>query len=253
MALYAHPVTPITDVSAYFRTDPKTFSMTFVGKTLDVRIPAKFIQHGVLTIGDTVTTPGIMDMVFDETYQAGLNILASITIEPSDIGQVTIDGVDYVTLHLVTGDTFMTSYRVIQDPHIVYVLWDIFVTGGAKPYWINYAGMLRLFEHAKELTGSGIGVSRSVFESIIAHLSRDPDHISIQYRNTDRVKPMKFVALKSVSQATTGTIARMNGSYFRDEGMTSALLYKVDEPQPFENLLRGLSTAVDEPASDAIL
>ena len=240
MSPYAHPVQPIKDISPYFKKNEADFSMTFVGKTLELRIPYKFASHGVLTIGDDVTTPGIMDLIIDGTYQAALNIIASITIIPSDMGKMTYQGVEYLVLKLKEGDTFMTSYRVLQDQHLVYVLWTDLVTAGKVPYWIGYDDMLKLFAHVRELTGAGIGVSRSVYEGIIAHIARDRNNSSVQYRLTDMQKPMKLVALNSVSQAPTGTISRLNGSYFRDEGLSSALRYQVDQPQPFENLLRGL-------------
>jgi hypothetical protein len=199
----------------------------------------------VLVIGDTVTTPGVMDMIFDDHFHAGLNLLASITIEPSDMGSFSHEGIEYVTLFLKTGDKFMTSYRVIQDPNIVYVLWTEFVTNGGVPYWLDYDAFLKLFDRVRELTGAGIGVSRSVYEGIIAHIARDKDNFSLQYRLTDMSKPMKLVPLKSVSQAPTGTVARLNGSYFKDEGSTAALRWQVDQQQPFENLLRGLPTNVE--------
>lgn len=248
MSPYAKELKPLTDISPYFRKDEKTFSMVFIGETLELRIPRKFASHGVLTIGEQVTTPGIFDMIIDDTYHAGLNLLASITIEPTDMGDMTYKGLNYLVLKLKKGDVFMTSYRVLQDQGLVYVLWTEFITNGGLPYFLsNYDDLLKLFDHVRELTGAGIGVSRSVYEGIIAHISRDATKIATQYRLTDMTKPMKLVALKSVSDAPTSTIARLNGSYFRNEGLTSALRHQVDEQQPFENILRGLSSAVDQP------
>lgn len=251
MSPYVNPVTNIKDISKYFRKDDHNFSMVFIGETLELRIPKSFQKHGALIIGDNVTTIGVMDMIFDGTYQASLNILASITIEPTDISNMTYEGLDYLVLHLKHGDTFMTSYRVIQDPHIVYILWTEFITGGGLIYTFDYQSLLKLFEHVHELTGQGIGVSRSVYEGIIAHISRDSDNISKQYRLTSMEKPMKLIALKSVSQGPSGSLARLNGSYFRDEGLTAALNYQVDQQQPFENLLRGLDTIVEDRTEDS--
>ena len=248
MSPYIHPLTKITDIDQYFRKDPKNFSMTFIGESLEVRIPQRFQTYGLLSIGDSTTTLGVMDLIIDDKYHAGLNILASITIEQSDISQMTYKNIDYIVLKLKTNDVFMTSYRVIQDPGVVYALWTDMITSGNIYYWFwEYSDLLKLFENARELTGQGIGVSRSVFEGIIAHLARDNRQQSLQYRLTDMKRPMKFVALNSVSGAPTSTIARLNGSYFRNEGLTSALRYQVDQPQPFENILRGL---VDSPLEE---
>ena len=251
MSPYQDDLKSINNVDKYFKKTEDQ-QLIFTGDSLELRIPLKFQQYDALTIGDTVTTPALMDMIIDNKYHVGLNILASITIAHSDLGYMTYAGIEYLVLHLKQGDAFMTGYRVIQDPHIVYVLWSEFVTSGKVPYFLQYADMLRLFEHAREHTGSGIGVSRSVFEGIIAHLSRDKDKLSLQYRLTDMKKPFKMVALESVSRAPTSTIARLNGAYFRDEGVTSALRYQVDEQQPFENILRGIPVQRHDETTESI-
>lgn len=251
MGPYSHPVEKIKDISKYFKKNEKDFSITFIGESLELRIPLSFKKHGSIIIGDSVTTPGVLDMIFDDRYQVGLNILASITIEPTDVSQMTYKGVEYLVLKLTNGDKFMTSYRVIQDAHIVYVLWTEWITNGNIGYWLEYDDLLKLFSNARYLTGSGIGVSQSVYEGIIAHIARDKNNISLQYRLTDMKKPMRLVALNSVSHAPTGSIARINGAYFRDAGLTSALRYEVDQIQPFENLLRGLPPTVDGDVDNA--
>lgn len=252
MSPYSHPVQNIKDVSPYFRKN-KDFSLTFIGETLEIRIPKRFEQYDALTFnGDSVTTLGVLDMIFDGQYQAALNLLGSITIVPSDTSTMTYMGVDYVVLHLVTGDTFMTTTRIIQDSHVVYVLWSEFITHGKPIYTLDYEGLLGLFQHAKELTGSGIGVSRSVYEGIIAHLSRDRNNTSKQYRHTDMKRPVQLIALSSISQATTSTIAKLNGNYFRDTGITAALRQQVDESHPFEELLRGIPQSIREDEENAL-
>lgn len=246
MSPYSTPVQAIKDVSPYFRKN-KDMSLTFIGETLEVRIPRSFESKGGLVFdGDSVTTIGVCDLIFNNTHQAALNLLGSFTIIPSEISNMVYQGVEYVVLHLVTGDTFMTSTRIVQDTHVVYVLWSEFITAGKPIYTLDYNGLLSLFERAKELTGSGIGVSRSVYEGIIAHLSRDRNDVTKQYRHTDMKRPVRLIALSSISQATTSTIARLNGSYFRDEGLTSALRREVEDTHPFEQLLRGLPTTVGE-------
>ena len=236
---YSKNLKPIDDIMPYFEMKSDG-SVIFTGETLELRIPRKFEKHGSLIISDVVTTLGSFDMIINDEYHAAMNILNLITITPSDIGYKTIGSVEYVLLYLVHGQTFIANTKVIQDSHVVYVLWTEYVTNGGWPYWMTYASALKLFEHVKELTGGGIGVSRSVFEGIITQMARDQDNIQTPYRLTDMAKPMKMVALKSISQATSGTVSKINGSYFSDDGLTSALRYQVDQNQPFEDILRGL-------------
>jgi hypothetical protein len=246
MSPYAKPLKPISSVAAYFEDRPDG-SKIFTGQSLEIRIPQKFSGHGMLTIGDgNITTLGVFDMIIDDTYHVALNLLGSITCNPSDIGSFTYDGIDYATAMFKHGDVFMTATRILQDKHVVYVLWTEWVSGGNIAYWIEYKHLLAVFEHVKELTGDGIGVGRSVFEAIIAHLARDEDDVRIAYRLTDMTKPMRWTALKSISTATSNTSSKLIGSYFKDDGLTSALRYESDQHQPFENLLRGLPTHIEQ-------
>lgn len=240
MSPYTTPLKPIDDVSPFF-TKNKDGAMIFVGKTLEVRIPSSFEKHGVLQISEEVTTPGIFDLIIDNAYHVGLNLLATITVIPSNIRRMVYDSIEYVVLELETNDVFMTSTRVIQNPDLVYVLWSEFVTAGKLPYNWTYENTLRMFEHVRELTGQGIGVSRSVFEGIIAYLSRDRDKPFEQYRHTDMKKPFRMVALNDVSLAVNSTLSKLNGAYMRNEGITSALRYQVEEIKPFDNILRGIN------------
>lgn len=252
MSPYDNPLQRINDVSAYFK-DKSDGSKVFIGESLELRIPRCFTKHNMLIIGDEIITLGIMDMIIDDKFHTGLNILGQITIKPSQIDQMTYQGIEYVVLHLKNGDTFMTSTTILQSQQVVYVLWVEFFTSGNLPYFINYEGALSIFKHVVEMTGSGIGVSRSVFEGIVAHIARDQDDISTKYRLTDMKKPMRLVALKSISMATENTSSKLIGAYFRDEGLTSALRREVDQQQPFENILRGISTSAYETKDDSVL
>lgn len=249
---YPQGATKTDNVEKFFRVNESDFSMTFVGESLELWIPSAFEKHGMLEIGENVTTIGVMGMLIDGKYHTGLNILAPITISPSDMRKTAFEGVEYLVLTLQTGDTFMTSYRVVQNPQIIFVIWTEIIERGKLPFWFTYESLLKIFEHARAHTGSGIGVSQSVFEGIIAHISRDPHNISKQYRLTEMQEPFQLVALSSISNATTGTVARLNGSYFRNEGLTSALRNQVEEQQPFENLLRGISSSVYESRDGAV-
>jgi len=245
---YATPVTKIKDIMPYFRKNEADTSMTFIGKKLEVRIPLKFKKHGMLVDGESVTTLAVCDLIFDDKYQAGLNLLAQITITPTDRSTMTYNGVDYMVLYLKEGDTFMSSYRVVKDSGIVYTLWTEFISNGGLIYTLDYEGLLKFFDHVEELTGEGLGVSKAVYEGIVAYLARDPSNVTKQYRLTNMNRPMQVVPLKSVSRGLSSTIARLAGSYMRDEGITSALRHEVTQNQPFEDLLRGVG--LPQPSSE---
>lgn len=236
---YAFPVEHITNIDPFFKYDPENHTMTFIGDTLECRIPKRFETYGMLEVTEKVTALAVMDLIINEKYQCGLNLLAKIEIAPSAIGEMVYDENAYQVLHLEHGDQFITHTQVVRDQSIIYALYVEFITRGKSIYTLDYVGLALLFDRVKQMTGSGIGVDRVLFEVIVSHLARDPDDIFKQYRYTDMVKPMHLIRLRSVSYAPTSTTARLLGSYF-DEGLNSALVRDVEQEQPFENLLRGL-------------
>ena len=236
---YAYPVESIKDIDRFFKFDPDKHTMTFIGNSLELRIPKRFETYGMLEVTETVTALAVLDMIIDEKWQCGLNLPAKIEIAPSVIGEMVYEENAYQVLHLEHGDQFIKHTQVIKDQSIIYALYVEFITRGKTIYTLDYVGLALLFDRVKQMTGSGIGVDRVLFEVIVSHLARDPDDIFKQYRYTDMSKPMHLVRLRSVSYAPTSTTARMLGSYF-DDGLNASLVHHEDKEQTFENILRGL-------------
>lgn len=236
---YATPVTPIDDIMQYMKVD-KDGTWYFIGRTLEIRIPKRFSVYNCLDIGDEVQTLGICDLIVDSKYQFPLNLLAIITIIPSEITSMTYKGVPYVVLHLKTNDVFMVTCDVIKNDNVIFATWSDFINYGNTIYTLSYRGLGLLYDDVKEVTGSGIGVGRSVYEVAIAFLTRDQKNPLQPYRLTDMAEPPRWVALRSISLARTGTMSRLSGSYF-DIALTASLRYQVNTRQPFEDILQGVS------------
>ena len=236
---YAYPVEHITDIDKYFKYDPVKHCMIFIGDSLELRIPKRFEVYGMLEITETVTTVAVLDMIIDEKYQAGLNLLAHIQVIPREISEMVYEEIAYLVLYLEHGDQFMLHTQVVRDGSIVSSLYVEFITRGKPIYTLDYIKLALLFDRAKALTTQSIGVDRVLFEMIISHLARSQDDVFKQYRYTDMVKPMRLINLRSVSYAPTSTTARLLGSYF-DDGLSTSLIHQVENEQPFENLLRGV-------------
>jgi len=236
---YTHDVEHITNVDKFFRYDADNHCMIFVGESLELRVPKRFEVYGLLEVTETVTCVGVMDLIIDEKYQAGLNLLAKIEVAPREISEMVYDENAYLVMYLEHGDRFITHTQVVRDGSIVPSLYVEFITRGKTIYTLDYVKLALLFDRAKAMTGSGIGVDRVLFEMIVSHLARSQDDVFKQYRHTDMAKSMRLIRLRSVSYAPTSTTARLLGSYF-DDGLTASLIHQVAHEQPFENLLRGL-------------
>lgn len=245
---YANPVTPITDLTPFFEQNKKTGGWTFVGETLEIRIPKRFEVYDLLSITDTVTSLGIMDLVINGRYQCGMVILNQIQIEPSEITEMEYNGVPYVVLHLTPGDRFIPNPNVVKEDRVIYAIYVEFDTCGKPIYFLNYDQLGLIFDKVKLMTGSGLGVDRVVYEVIIAHLARDRNNLYLPYRLTDMKQPFALIPLKQVTHSTTNTTARLIGSYFSDT-LAASLVTTTTENYPFEDVLRGLP--ISRPLLDA--
>ena len=240
---YTHPVTPVKSVKKFFKRDYDKRTITFIGNSLEVRIPKRFQSYRMLEITDVIKALGVMDLVIDDKYQCTMNILGRITIIPSRYEELVIKDVPYLVAHLEHGDIFINDTNLAQEASVLYALFCEFVTRGKPLYTFTYDEFALVFDRIKQFVGRGLGVERSVFELIIAHISRDKENLFKQYRYTDMKKSPVYIDLNNVSLAPTTTSSRMVGAYFED-GLTASLITTSKENAPFENILRGIPSEV---------
>ena len=240
---YAHPVTPITSLKKYFKRDESKRTITFIGDSLQVRIPKRFQSYRMLEITDVIKALGIMDLVINDKYQCSLNILGRITIIPSRYEEIVLNDVPYLVAHLEHGDIFINDTNIAQEASVLYAVLCEFVSRGKPLYTFTYEEFALVFDRVKQFVGRGLGVERSVFELIIAHISRDKNDLFKQYRHTNLKNPPVYIDLNNVSLAPTTTSSRMVGAYFED-GLTASLITTSKEKAPFEEIMRGIPSEV---------
>ena len=239
---YAKAYEHITDISRFFREDASTHTVTFIGKTLEVRIPKRFEVYGLLNISDTIQTLAVMDLIIDDTYQTSMHLLAVITMNTSATTQITIGGITYIVATLAAGDVFIANTTVVKDKSTVGGIYTEFIDRGNLPYWFTYAQLMKLFDQMNTVADAGMRIDPVIFEVSFSHLARDPKDLYRPFRYLQKPDaPFTMVGLRSVELATSSTSARLLGSYFSD-GLNASLTHQVTERQPFEDLLRGLST-----------
>ena len=243
---YANPCVEIDDVSPFFVRDEKAGTETFIGETLEVRIPKRFEVYDLLTVSDTVTALGIMDLVINGRFHRGMVILNQLHMEPSEITEMVYDNVPYIVLHFAPGDVFIRNIDVVKEDRVIYAVYVEFISCGKPIYFLEYFKLGNLFDRAKPMTGSGIGVDRVVFELIVSHLARSPDDLYLPYRLTDMKEPMRLIPLKQVSHSTTSTTSRLVGSYHK-ETTAAALITDNTENYPLELILRGFPYVPNKP------
>ena len=240
---YSQPVTKLKSLKKYFKRDDAKRTITFIGNTLEVRIPKRFETYRMLEVTDVIKALGIVDLIIDEKFQCCLNILGRITIVPSRYEDIVLDDIPYLVAHLNHGDIFIKDVNLEKADKVIYTVFCEFITRGKPIYTFSYDNLALVFDRVKQFASKGLGVDRSVFELVISHISRKQDDLFKQYRYTDMKEPPVFIDLNNFSLAPTTTSSRMMGSYF-DDGLTASLLTTNKDSTPFENIIRGIPSDV---------
>lgn len=238
MAITSLDIQKTKKISPYFTINDKQ-QWVFIGDTLEVHIPKRYQIYDLLEISDHVRTLGVCRLVINNNTSANLSILNSITIYPSDMEDVVIDGVPYLVLYLNKNDVFMENANLIQTISTVYAIWVEFIVRGKPLYSLGYTDMAMIFDRITQLTGDDLGMDKSLLELVIAYLYRDPDNLALQYRFSNTKKKPFMVPESSIRRAPDSTTARVIGSY-SSEGTVAALLVEEKENSELEDLYRGL-------------
>lgn len=226
------------NLDLYFKEDPKTKRVTFVGDTLEIWIFDSYEKHGQLTISDTVKTLGIFDMVINGKYNVGYLLTATIEIKPREVTRETDDeGNSYVVLHLKKGDTFIERTEIVVLDKLAYVAFSVFVEYGQRYKFMTYDRMANLFNQITVTSGVNIKVDNAIFSALFAHMTRDYDDPMVPYRLTDMKRQPRILALTEVAQSALSTTGKLVGAYF-SQGLDSAMAHPAKNMSDIETMLR---------------
>jgi len=230
-------LTPISDITKFFRYEKEKSRLVFIGEDLNVLVPKRYSVYNLLIVEDTVRTLGIVGLEIDNRYSAALLLLSEIEMAPSEVTEVTIEDKQYLKLNFKKEDVFLVSTKEIQNSSITYSIFVEFITRGKLPYFLSYKNIAYLFDSALTMTSTNLDMDHVIFEIVYAHLHRDKDDITKFYRNTDMKKPPQSIPLRSVNFGPTSTTAKLLGSYF-DDGLTATLISHSDTRHDIEDYLR---------------
>lgn len=208
----------------------------FTGDRCVVTILQKFEGYGCLSVQDTVTSLGVFDMEVDGAI-TGCFLAARVEMCPSEVSNVTIDGVPYTQLVFNKGDVFFKTTKFVQEDKLPFYVWLEYIKYGHILKAMTYEDQATIFDRIRITSGMSFPVDHAVFETIFAHLSRDANDFTVPYRNTNMKGDFRRVQLNDVAHAARSTSARIVGAYFKD-GVNAALDNPSESASPVEDHLR---------------
>jgi hypothetical protein len=227
----------LNDISTYFKLVDNRW--IFIGKTLEILVPEIYRDRGLLILGDIADCLAIFQLRINDKYYANMMMLGKVLIEYASVSNEIVDGYPYFVLTVLENGTFIKQSNIVKDPNVAYDIFVTFIALGKIPNFISYSDIASLFDNDKKCCDINLGVNRSIFEMIYAHMFRDKQDPYTFYRNTQMTKPPVIVPIHQISHGPVSSSAKIIGSYM-SEGMISSIVDESEKkPSVVENLLRG--------------
>jgi len=227
-----------SEVKQFFKKEGS--KVIFIGETLKVYIAKRFKNFACLKISDKISTLAIFELeVIDKgkTYKSGFFLPRIIVMESTEIEEINKDEEKYILLTLKKGNAFIETTELIQMAGIGWVVFYEYINSTKTPSFITYDDKAFMFDKVSRHTGINFNVDHSIFEILIAHLSRKQGSPTIQYRHTAMEGRELQIPLSDVSHASVSTSSRLIGTYFAN-GINASLVQDNKNLAEIENLLR---------------
>jgi hypothetical protein len=200
-----------------------------VKEKLHALIPKRYQNAGLFAIGRRVSSVAIFILSDDNNNYALLKTPITITLEPSVIEDVTLDGVDYIRLTFNKGDLFLADREVIQDSGFVFDMVEDFNVKGKIPLFLTPFDLMDIYSKARKYLNSGVADNSLGIELSIAINARanTDSKIPIRLAKKDlrklKFSDVKYIGLNNVFNGRATNIAKFTGRYFNDS-LTSIML-----------------------------
>lgn len=213
-------------------------------RDMEVWLPKRFVDNGMATVSDKVTTAAVLGLVIPGECYAPLVALMDITLVPLNIREVSLKGVQYLVLEFGKGDTVIESLEVIQDPNKPFYFMLEFYYYAKIPWYMGPQEVRGMFDNAKAECGGDVGSSFQVPRVLTSIMFRDPDNADQPYRYSQAIKegrPPLIVGLNNGSMLIDGTFAKISSGYLQDNTL-AAMVNPDTKVTDYERIMRGIPT-----------
>jgi len=208
-----------------------------------IYIPQRYVNKGLAGVGETVWSVGEFVVTLDSGYYCTMLVPAILTLSPTEVRQVKLEGNAYYELSFVEGSVVIESSWVPKSDSCIPPLFNELNINGNVPYGFSLFDLIKMYHLAPKYAGFKMGANPQVYETVVNIIARDPEDLNKQYRGVPFVlddvykKPPVIVGLRNPAVTSTNTVAKLIGSYFQD-GTVSALINPSDRVEGVEILLR---------------
>lgn len=210
-------------------------------RTLEVHIPKKFVENGMAVVTDKVWTAAVMGIVIPGVCYAPLTALIDVTLIPTSMREVKVNGVQYLVLEFDEGDTLIENLGTVQDPNKPHAYYLEFNLYARLPWFMLKDDLTSLYDYAEYECGSKVGSSPQVARVFNSLQFRDPDNLDVAYRNSKAMlegRDPVIVGLNNGSMLIDGTFSKLLGGYLNDNTV-SAIVNPDTKVTDLEKIIKG--------------
>ena len=115
-----------------------------------IYVPEHYIGSFLGSIEDDVRIVGIFGIVVEDKYYASSRCCTIISLNPSTINIIEIEGENYMEFSFQKGDVVINNLNVIRISSLIFKIFDEIMAKGKVPWYLSYTDICLLFDTAKE-------------------------------------------------------------------------------------------------------
>ena len=186
-----------------------------------VMFPTRFVNVGVCSIENFTQVITCFAVIVKDQYFI-LNAPTLITMEPTDIETVTVNGDDYYLCTFEKDSLFMTKRDIAITDAFIFDLYIEIVEKGKVPWYLDYSDGTTLFANAGIYAGSNFSTNITIISLLWSLNAKDPDNPDKYYREGKMDKRPIFTGISNNLTYNT-TYQKITGAYFK-RGVNDAVL-----------------------------
>lgn len=209
---------------------------------LTIQIPTRFRDVHLASIGSSVYAFGFFPIILDSGRYGLMNANAFIELGQFVIRIIDIGEVSYYEFAFDEGCIVFKTLDVLQRTEPIFTALNEFIFMGKIPWYARYDDIGRLFDTAKEISGTKANIVSGIMEFMAAYIARDVRDKSKFIRQTAKTrddfdKYLAWVPMKSVYWSAPGAVNKLAGAYTQD-GIVAELVNPSQQVSKVESILR---------------
>lgn len=220
----------------------KTLSDGSIVTTEDlvIHFPERFLTKGIAIESQEYSCIGMFAIIVGNKF-ALMNVIAMLTMQPSDTRKFVFEGQSYVEWSFNKGSTFIKTTDLVKNNNLVGLIFEEFTSKGNVPYYYSYEDYSKIYSSSSKYAGANLGNS-DIMAVIASSIARWPTQPDFHYRQglahyTGKIPPTpKYIGMSDMN-ASTNAISRLRGVYF-NRGISNSIVNPTKRLEQTDVLIR---------------